>query len=276
MPISVATNVGALLGQRYLRSTDRDLQVTQNRLASGLRVAGSADDASTFSVAEGLRGNLKGYTAVGGALGGFKAYASVAVASAEVVSAKLQDVQVKITQLADESLSSAQRSAYQTELGSLGSEIATYINQALYNGTNVLTSSTTASVKTVANIDLSTISIAGQGIATTATAIFGFASATSITSNANAVTANTALTTFRGNISTALANLGATVKQIDAQKEFLSQVSETVEVGLGDLIDADVAKESAKLQSLQVRQQLAVQALGIANGQPQTLLGLLR
>lgn len=276
MPISVATNVGSLLGQRYLRSSDRDLQVTQNRLASGLRVASSSDEASTFSVAEGLRGNLKSYTAVGGALGGFKAYASVAVASAEVVSTKLQEVQVKITQLADESLSSAQRSAYQTELGSLGAEIATYINQALYNGTNVLTSSTTASVKTVANIDLSTISIAGQGIATTATAIFGFASATSITNNANAVTANTALTTFKGNISTALANLGATVKQIDAQKEFLNQVSETVEVGLGDLIDADIAKESARLQSLQVRQQLAVQALGIANGQPQTLLGLLR
>jgi flagellin len=276
MPISVNTNVGALVGQRFLRATDRELQVTQNRLASGLRVSTSVDDASTFAVAQGLRANIKGYVAVEGALGGFKAYASVSVASAEVVSNKLQDVAAKITQLADESLSTAQRTAYQTELNSLTSEIASYITQATYNGTNLLTSATTASVKTVANIDLSTISIAGQGVATTSVSIIGFASATSITNNANAITANNALTTYKGTIDTALSNLGATVKRIDAQNEFINQVRETVEIGLGSLVDADIAKESARLQSLQVRQQLAVSALGIANGQPQALLGLLR
>jgi flagellin len=276
MPISVVTNSAALLGQRFLRDNTTQLGITQGRLASGLRVATSSDDSSTFAVAEGLRGNIKSYTVVQGSLGGFKAYASVGVASAETVSKKLQDVQAKIAQLADESLSTSQRTAYQTELNSLASEVATYINQANYNGTNILTLATGSSVKTVANIDLSSISVSGQAITTTALSIIGFASATSISNNANAVTADTALDTYKGKIDAALANLGATIKQIDAQKEFVSQVQETVEIGLGDLVDADIAKESARLQSLQVRQQLAVQALGVANGAPQTLLGLLR
>jgi flagellin len=276
MPISVVTNAGSLLAQKYLRDTDRNLQVTGSRVASGLRVATSYDDASTFAVAEGLRANIKGFVAVDGALGSFKAYAKVSVTAAETVSGKLQDASAKIIQLADESLNAAQRSAYQTELNALTGEIAAYINQATYNSVNILTSSTTSSVKTVANIDLSSISIAGQGLTTTTAAVIGFASATSITNNANAVTASTALAAFKLKIDTALANLGATIKNIEGQQEFVKQISETVEIGLGDLVDADLAKESAKLQSLQARQQLGVQSLSIANQAPQTLLGLLR
>lgn len=276
MPISVVTNAGSLLAQKYLRDTDRSLQVTESRVASGLRVATSYDDASTFAVAEGLRANIKGFVAVDGALGSFKAYAKVSVTAAETVSGKLQDASAKIIQLADESLNAAQRSAYQTELNSLTNEIAGYINQATYNSVNILTSSTTSSVKTVANIDLSSISIAGQGLTTTTAAVIGFASATSITSNANAITASTALAAYKIRIDTALANLGSTVKNIEGQQEFVKQINETVEIGLGDLVDADLAKESAKLQSLQARQQLGVQSLSIANQAPQTLLGLLR
>jgi flagellin len=276
MPISVVTNTGSLLAHKYLRDTDKQLQQTQSRVASGLRVATSYDDASTFAVAEGLRANIKGYTAVEGALGSFKAYAKVAVTAAETVSRKLEDVASKIVQLADESLNASQRSAYQTELNALAVEVAAYINQAQYNNVNILTSATTASVKTVANIDLSSISIAGQGVTTTAASIFGFASATSITNNANAVTANTALNTYKAKIDTALANLGAVIKNIEGQQEFINQVNETVQIGLGDLVDADLAKESARLQSLQVRQQLGVQSISIANQSPQTLLGLLR
>ena len=84
------------------------------------------------------------------------------------------------------------------------------------------------------------------------------------------------LATFKAALDGALANLGADIKQVDAQTEFINQTSETVEIGLGALVDADLAKESAALQALQVKQQLGVQALGIANQAPQALLGLFR
>jgi flagellin len=276
MPISVVTNSGSLLAQKYLRDTDRGLQATQSRVASGLRVATSYDDASTFAVAEGLRANIKGYTAVEGALGSFKAYAKVSVTAAEMVSKTIQNISAKIVQLSDDSLNASQRTAYQTELTALAAEAAAYINQANYNGTNILTAATTFGVKTVANVDLSSISIGGQGVTTTAVTIIGFTSGVGVTGNASAITANNALVAYKAKIDAALGNLGSVIKNIEGQQEYIGQVNETVQIGLGDLVDADLAKESAHLQSLQARQQLGVQAISIANQQPQTLLGLLR
>ena len=85
-----------------------------------------------------------------------------------------------------------------------------------------------------------------------------------------------ALDGFKAKLDTALANLGSDMARITAQAEFIKQTEEAVRIGLGALVDADLARESANLTSLQVRQQLGVQAIGIANSAPQVLLGLFR
>jgi flagellin len=121
----------------------------------------------------------------------------------------------------------------------------------------------------VANIDGSSVTVRNNDVA-------DLAFAGSITNNADAQTALTDLATFKGNLDTALANLGSDVQRIKSQSEFIRQAEETVKIGLGALVDADLAKESANLTSLQVRQQLGVQAIGIANTSPQSLLGLFR
>ncbi|MBL8835425.1 MAG: flagellin [Alphaproteobacteria bacterium] len=263
---SVNTNIGALLAQKYLRATSDQLNSVQNHVSSGLRVAGSADDASTFAVAQGLRADIKSYVAVSSALSGAKAVATVAVTAAESISNRLQDVKAKVLQLADDSISAASRASYQTDLQAMIAEVNSYLQSASYNGTNVLAS--TNNVKTVANIDASTITITAQNVQNM--------TMTTITGSASSTTALAELNTFKAAIDTALANLGANVKAIDAQNEFIKQVNETVTVGLGALVDADMAKETAALQALQVKQQLGVQALGIANQAPQALLSLLR
>jgi flagellin len=263
---SVVTNVGALLSQRYLRATTAELTTVQNHVSSGLRVASSADDASTFAVAQGLRADIKSYTAVSAALSGAKAVATVAVTAAETISSRLEDVKAKITQLSDESISAATRTSYQNDLTQMVSEVNSYLTSASYNGTNLL--NTTNSVKTVANIDASTITFTAQNVQNL--------TLTTVTDSATGSTALSNLAAFKATIDTALAQLGANIKSADNHAEFINQVSETVQVGLGSLVDADMAKETANLQSLQVRQQLGVQALGIANQAPQSLLGLLR
>ncbi|MBL8838909.1 MAG: flagellin, partial [Alphaproteobacteria bacterium] len=131
---SVNTNVGALLAQKFLRATGSDLNATQNRVSSGLRVAGSADDASSFAVAQGLRADIKSYTAVSSALGGAKAAATVAVTAAETISKRLEDVKAKIIQLSDESLSTASRTSYQNDLTQMLTEVNSYLTAASYNG----------------------------------------------------------------------------------------------------------------------------------------------
>jgi flagellin len=254
------------MAQKFLRATSVELTQVQNHVSSGLRVANSSDDASTFAVAQGLRADIKSYVAVSSALSGAKAVASVAVTAAESISKRLEDVKAKIIQLSDDSISAASRTSYQTDLAAMLTEVNSYLASAKYNGTNVL--NTTNSVKTVANIDASTLTITAQNVQNL--------TLTTVTGSATGTTALGELTTFKAAVDTALANLGANIKAIDAQNEFIKQVNETVTVGLGALVDADMAKETASLQALQVKQQLGVQALGIANQAPQALLSLLR
>jgi flagellin len=84
------------------------------------------------------------------------------------------------------------------------------------------------------------------------------------------------LTTTQDNLKTTLSTLGAASRKIDAQATFTSKLSDVIEAGIGNLVDADLAKESARLQALQVKQQLGVQALSIANQAPQTITSLFR
>jgi flagellin len=95
-------------------------------------------------------------------------------------------------------------------------------------------------------------------------------------STTNATAASAAIDTAINTLNQNLATLGSQAKALDVQNTFLSKLSDTVEAGIGNLVDADLAKESAKLQSLQIKQQLGAQALSIANQAPQVILSLFR
>jgi flagellin len=266
---SVNTNIGALLAQKFLRSTASDLVTTQNRVSSGLRVSTVTDDASSFAVASGIRGDIKAYTAVAAALQGSTVAATVAISAGETISNRIGDIKAKLVQLSDESLSTASRDTYQADLDSMVAEVNDYLSQAEYNGRNLLGVDSGNNMVVVGNIDGSSIEVRDNEVADLD---FGG----DITDNATAQTALTDLTAFKGTLDEALANLGSDVQRIRSQTEFIKQTEETVKIGLGALVDADLAKESANLTSLQVRQQLGVQAIGIANTSPQSMLGLFR
>jgi flagellin len=74
----------------------------------------------------------------------------------------------------------------------------------------------------------------------------------------------------------ALAKIGAQANQISSHNKFVSKLSDALTVGVGNLVDADMGAESARLQALQVQQQLGAQALSIANQAPQIILSLFR
>ncbi|HOZ27515.1 MAG TPA: flagellin [Hyphomonadaceae bacterium] len=94
------------------------------------------------------------------------------------------------------------------------------------------------------------------------------------TSAASATTASNALEQAITDLNVTLASLGSQATALDAQQDFLTKLSDEIENGIGNLVDADLAKESAKLQSLQIKQQLGAQALSIANQAPQVILSL--
>lgn len=264
---SVNTNIGAILAQKFLRINAAEMNVTQNRVSSGLRVATVTDDASSFAVAAGIRGDIKGYTAVAAALQGGVVAGTVAVSAGEQISSRMGDIKAKLVQLSDESLSSASRNTYNSDLASMVTEVNGYLAQAQYTGRNLLGSGG-GDILIVSNIDGSTVSLRNNDVTDL--------SLGTITNNGVAQAALSNLAVFKSSLDTALANLGADLTRIKSQTEFVKQTEETVRIGLGALVDADLARESAQLSANQVRQQLGVQAIGIANQQPQTLLGLFR
>jgi len=380
MAFSVNTNGSALAAIRTLNATTRQLDTIQGRINSGFKVASAKDDASTFSIAQGLRADIAGFKAVSDAISFGQATANVALKAAESVSNTLSQIKSKIVAA---QAANVDRNAIQNDITALADQVDAIVGAAQFNGVNLLngsdgdlsvlaslnradaSSAPTPYSITVAEQDLTGLGLGGinvtNGTATltggatlafatgntivldvagTATT-FEFVSAltdpladagnkavliganngetlanfiaaaseenvtveynstgqlvasagagtvaftsTTVTGLTGASVAGgnpaTALTTIENAITTvkdALAALGTSVKQLETQGSFVKELTDVLTEGVGVLVDADLAEESANLQAVQTRQQLGIQALAIANQGPGAVLALFR
>ncbi len=277
MANSVNTNVGALVALASLRSTNNELDKTSKRIQTGFRVADASDDAAVFAVAQGIRGNVKAYASVQSSLAAGEGLGQVSAAALTGISNLVGDLKAKLANLADGSLTSDQRATYQADATQIVNQITNFINQASYNGKNLLNTAT--SVSFVADVSGTTLTLQtgsalgganGTNLTQVQTDIDGFTDASQYS------TALASLNTFESQVNSISASVAAQSRSLGLQKGFVNDLVDATKKGLGALVDADVAAESAALQSLQVRQQLGVQALSIANQQPNTLLSLFR
>jgi flagellin len=266
MANSVNTNVGALLALRNLNITNEGLAKTQDRVSTGLKVIGAKDDASSFAIAQGIRADLKAYQAVEQGLANGKGIGDVAIAGATQISNLLTDMKKKAIEGMNAGNTASQQSILAADFAAMKSQFDTFVSNASYNGKNLLTSGATDAT-VISTISGGTLTISNQSAIGSLT--FGALSDTSAAVSALA-DVNAAITA----VGTALGDLGADVNSLKFQQDFNKQVSDAVTEGLGSIVDADLAEESAKLQALQVKQQLGVQALSIANSSPQILLSL--
>ena len=271
---SINTNPGVFVALRTLNSVNRGLDTTQNRVSTGLKVSGALDDASNFSIAQGIRGELKAIGAVTQGLNNAKGIGKVAVAGTTAVSDLLGSVRTKLTELSNEGITTAQRSILTDDFNQLLSQAANFIDNAVFNGVNLLdTSGASPDINTLSNLAGGTLTLTGQDLRTQVLSLAG-------ATLTDAAAAQGVLTTQYSNlesvVNTALGSLGAEVRALELQTSFLEQISDATEEGLGNIVDADLARESARLTALQVQQQLSIQTLGIANQRPQGLLGLFR
>ena len=430
---SVNTNRQAIFALQSLNSTNADLSGVQKRVSTGLRVADARDDGGAFAVASAVRSDIAGVTAVNEQLGGIKGVLQTTFAALTQVTDTMKQVRQVLTRLADGTITGAARDQYQEQYKLLTDQVATFIDDAVYNGRTLLSTQATqgggnitsirnesggtftiqavdgeslkldpdafpprptdanftAGIKAQLAVDLETAQTsavwaaktaatqtteineafdkmtkdqlaldlaAAQGAAwaakTTAvqtaeinaafnalteTERLGVATAqkqakydatvvrTAVTAELTAAdptgwaaktaaqkftalnTAVTALTTaekqvrldaktesdslaqaqawiqsdgeidaVNTKISTALNKFGNTMGYVENQVTYNTKKNDALSDGLGALVDADLAKESANLQSLQTRQQLGIQTLSLANQGPQVLLSLFR
>ncbi|ARS28945.1 flagellin [Sphingomonas sp. KC8] len=294
MAFSVNTNVGAMAALQSLNATNRGMATTQSRINTGLNVASTKDDSAKYVIAQTLRGDLGKLSAVTSSLTNAKSVTDTAVAGAEQISDILNQMKSKALEASDNGLDVESRTAISKDLVALKKQVNTIIDGSDFNGTNLLKGplatgnkvsalqsiASGAATLDVANQDFTALSDAALGVAATDTTITDL-NKTTVTAGVNdgaaaaKALAGTLDVMFTA-VKTSLSALGSASRQIDGQLSFNSKLTDVVTAGIGNLVDADLAKESAKLQALQVQQQLGVQALGIANQAPQTILSLFR
>ena len=275
MVMSVNTNVGAMIALQNLNATNAQLATTQNRINTGKSVANAKDNGAIWAIAQGQRAEIGALNAVKQSLDRGVAAVDVALAAGETVSDLLLQMKEKALAATDASLKTAARAALNEDFVALRDQIASVTSNAEFNGVNLLETGATG-FQALANAQgTSTLTVGAEVMALGSTNVTVTASQ-AIDTLSDATAALSVVTASIDLVSGALARLGTKSKALSTHITFVGKLSDALESGVGNLVDADLAKESAKLQALQTKQQLGVQALGIANQSPQLVLSLFR
>jgi flagellin len=293
MAFSINTNAAALSALQNLNRSSRELDETQNRVNTGLKVKDAKDNAAVFAIAQNLRADRRGLDAVRQSLDRSKSVLDISTAAAEAVQNILIDIKEKVVAASDEGLDAKSREALLEDFKRLRDQVTLITKNATFNGTNLIDGPAAPPSKPAALIALvspdaaNTISISRQnlgllpagasvaaGVGLPVGTVLELASDTGFTTALEAKDLIARVDNSIRNVSQSLTVFGAGARAIEQQTIFVTKLGDTLETGIGNLVDADLSRESARLQSLQVKQQLGVQALSIANGAPQSILSL--
>lgn len=278
---SVNTNTGAMIALQNLNATQSDLQTTQNRLNTGKKVGTAKDNGAIWAIAQRQTADSTSLDNVMDSMSRNQSAVDLAISAGQQIADTLTQMKQRALAAQEAGLSATSLASLNNDFQSMASQISTFVGSAGFNGTNFLsgtvngaaaasvnvlasvgdaTSSANTFAVTITVIDANALSVNGQDL----TAAGGAGSA--------AVKVDTAINT----VNTYMARLGTASKTLEKLKTFMGKLQDSMNAGVGSLVDADLAKESARLQSLQTKQQLGVQALSIANQAPNVITSLFK
>lgn len=272
---SVNTNMGAMIALQNLNATASSLQTSQNRISTGMRVGSAKDDGATWAIAQNMRSNVGALDSVKDSLSRASSAVDVAVSAGEQVSDLLSQMKAKAVAASDVNVDANGRAAMNEDFKSFRDQITRIVNAADFNGSNMVKAGG-ATISAMGSADgTSKVTVAAQSLALGGTNVTVSATASIGTATAAAALITT-LGTSISNTAAAVAKLGTGANALQRHSTFIGKLQDSLTAGIGNLVDADLAKESAKLQALQTKQQLGVQALSIANSSSNSLLSLFR
>ncbi len=291
---SVNTNIGAQVALSSLNNTNTQLQASQKRISTGLRVADATDDGGAYAIAQRVRSDVGALTSANEQLGNAKGLVGTAVKALGNLSDSMTTAKGLLVKIGDASLPQDQRDQYISSYKSLVSTVADTVDGSTYNGQSLLGKASGAvagtSKSVVSSEDGNSLSISAadnSGLASTLAGLIGltfsrssagadtFGGTAAQTAAATALS-STGFSTAQKGVSDQLNQTGADSNRLDATVSRNNDKIDSLNAGLGALIDTDLSKESAKLQSLQIKQQLGTQALSLANQAPSSLVSLFR
>jgi flagellin len=277
---SVNTNVGAMIALQSLNKTNAELASVQKQISTGYRVADAQDDGAAYAIAQRVRSDVGALGSANQQLGNVQGLLSTTQSGLNNISNTMQSMQAVLVKLADGNTQGNQRTQYVAQYNSLLANVKSYITDATYNGKTLIgdigsSAAGFGAVNVVRNEVGATYNIATYSGSALYSAL---TIASSITAGAAAalITSTGSFMTQLDNVGTQLNSYGAAQTYVNNQISYNNDKIDSLNSGLGSLIDADLAKESAQLQALQIRQQLGTQSLSIANQAPQTLLSLFK
>ncbi|MDP3855309.1 flagellin [Phenylobacterium sp.] len=272
---SVNTNVGAMVALQNLNATNMELSQVQTRINTGKKVSSAKENGAIWAIAQNQRATSSSLNAVRDSLQRTASTIDVAMSAGESVSDLLVQMKEKALAASDTTLDASSRTALNEDFKALRDQVSKAVNNAEFNGANMIKTGG-ATMAALANADgTSKITVAAQSLALGgANVTVGAASSIGTVTTATAMIGTIA--TSISYVSTALSKLGTGSKSIAGHLNFTNNLQDSIDAGVGNLVDADLAKESAKLQSLQTKQQLGIQALSIANQGSSQLLSLFR
>ena len=271
MATSINTNYGAAIALQNLNATNAQLERTQNRVNTGLKVATAKDNGAIFAIATTQRANMGAMDAVKNSLQRGQSIVDVALAAGDTITAALEEMKQLAVNIQSSAAGSDSEAAYLKDFNALGGEIDKAMKGASFDGVNLWNTTTATSLTT--NLDGGSYAI-GFGTVDKAAAaeVTAVSSGTVVRAGATSTVVDAAIK----EITADLATLGTQSKSVSRQLTFVGKLQDATEAGIGNLVDADLAKESARLTALQTKQQLGVQALSIANQGSSILLSLFR
>jgi flagellin len=279
---SVVTNTGAMIALESLDKTNSQLNGVQKQVSTGYRVADATDDGAAYAVAQSVRSTVGALTSANQQLGGVQGLLSTTQSGLNDISNTMSSMRDVLIKLSDSTVEGNERTQYEKQYSSLLGNVKSFIEDANYNGKTLIgnitgSSGTFGAVAVVRNENAATYGIATFGgselygsIAFTTTQLNGASTVAAL------ISATGTFINQQNSVGTALNAVGSSVNYVNNQISYNSDKIDALNTGLGALVDADLAKESALLQSLQIQQQLGTQALTLANQAPQTLLSLFK
>ncbi|VAV93620.1 Flagellin protein FlaA [hydrothermal vent metagenome] len=279
---SILTNSSAIVALQTLKSVNMNLAKTQDEISTGKSIATAKDGSAIFAIAKVMESDANGFKAISDSLALGESTVAVASAGAEQVVNVLQDIKTLIVSAQSENVDQAK---IQNEIGERAAQIASVVAASQFNGANLLATDVDGNGATSLTVlsSLDRIGSAAPTASSISVATVDFEADVDLVANLTVITDTATAATALGEIEAFLqiaidgaASLGASAKRIEGQGTFVSKLTDAMTLGIGALVDADLEAASARLQSLQVQQQLATQSLSIANQAPQSILSLFR
>ena len=279
---SVNTNIGAMIALQSLNMTNTQLGAVQKQVSTGFRVADATDDGAAYAIAQNVRSTVGALTSANQQLGGVQGLLSTTQSGLNNITTAMQSMRDVLVKLSDGNVQGNDRTNYEQQYKSLLANVQTFVQDASYNG-KTLIGDLTGSNGTFGRVAVARNEVGSSyGITTySGSALYGSIAFTSTSLNGASTVAAliTASGTFINQLNAvgqALNTVGSETNYVSNQISYNSDKVSSLNSGLGALVDANLAQESAQLQSLQIRQQLGTQALSLANQAPQTLLSLFK